>query len=156
LAAVKIMITEIKHKGQLLAIIISHKFAEPGVHFFTPAHFSQQLAYMKQPAGKLIRAHTHNTVKPDAYYTKEVLIIKHGKLRVDFYDEDRNYVESRILEAGDVIMLAGGGHGFEVLEEVEMIEVQQGPYDCKNSKTLFEGVSENEIKIRGGADDTGE
>jgi hypothetical protein len=27
-----------------------------------------------------------------------------------------------------VILLATGGHGFEVLEEIEMIEVKQGPY----------------------------
>ncbi|MCI8705025.1 MAG: hypothetical protein HFE60_12315, partial [Anaerotignum sp.] len=32
------------------------------------------------------------------------------------------------LEAGDAILLASGGHGFKVLEEVEMIEVKQGPY----------------------------
>ena len=30
------MTEEIKHNNQLLAIIISHKFDEKGIHFFTP------------------------------------------------------------------------------------------------------------------------
>ena len=66
-----------------------------------------------------------------------MLLIKKGSLRVDFYDGSRNYLESRILAAGDVILLAAGGHGFEVLEEVEMIEVKQGPYAGDNDKTRF-------------------
>ena len=48
-------------------------------------------------------------------------------------------MESRILEAGDVILLATGGHGFEVLEEIEMIEVKQGPYTGDQDKTHFYG-----------------
>ena len=70
-------------------------------------------------------------------YTQEVLFIKKGKLKVDFYNEHQNYLESRILEAGDVILLASGGHGFEVLEEIEMIEVKQGPFTGENDKTRF-------------------
>jgi hypothetical protein len=42
-----------------------------------------------------------------------------------------------VLESGDVILLSNGGHGFEVLEEVEMIEVKQGPYCGDEDKTRF-------------------
>lgn len=138
---------EIYHKETLLAIIVSNRFNKPGVHFFTPNDFSQQLAYMKHPAGKIILPHVHNPVKREVHFTKEVLFIRKGKLRVDFYDEDKNYLESRVLETGDVILLSNGGHGFEVLEEVEMIEVKQGPYAGDADKTRFEGISKDEIKI---------
>lgn len=37
---------------QILAIILRSDFCEPGLHFFTPGDFSQQLAYMRHPAGK--------------------------------------------------------------------------------------------------------
>jgi hypothetical protein len=77
-----------------------------------------------------------------------VLLIKRGRLRVDFYDDDQHYLESRILEAGDVILLATGGHGFEVLEEVEMIEVKQGPYAGDQDKTRFIGVAAERILIK--------
>lgn len=131
------MITEIKNGDQIVAIIISHHFDRPGIHFFTPPDFSQQLAYMHHPAGKVIPAHVHNAVPREVQYTLEVLFIKRGKLRVDFFDLNHNYRESRILGAGDTILLATGGHGFEVLEELEMIEVKQGPYAGDHDKTRF-------------------
>jgi mannose-6-phosphate isomerase-like protein (cupin superfamily) len=140
------MLTTITKGEQLLAIIISHRFSKPGIHFFTPDDLSQQLAYMRHPAGKEIPPHVHNPVAREVTFTQEVLFIKSGKLRVDFYDDDRTYLESRILEAGDTILLAAGGHGFEVLEEVEMIEVKQGPYAGDQDKTRFEAVDKKFLR----------
>lgn len=130
---------QIIHQGELLAIIISQKFNKPGIHFFTPDDFSQQVAYMCHPAGKVIEPHVHNPVSREVRFTQEVLFLKRGRLQVDFYDNEHNYLENRILETGDVILLAGGGHGFEALEEIEMIEVKQGPYAGELDKTRFEG-----------------
>lgn len=120
-----------------MAIIIPNNFNEPGIHFFTPNDLSQQLAYMNHPKGKVIDPHVHNPVPREVHYTQEVLFIKKGKLRVDFFDNEQNYLESRILGSGDVILLATGGHGFEILEELEMIEVKQGPYAGDQDKTRF-------------------
>lgn len=141
------MIETLKVGDQLLAVIVSHSFDRPGIHFFTPNDLSQQLAYMRHPAGKVIDPHIHNPVRRSVQYTQEVLFIKRGRLRVDFYDNDRNYIESRILQGGDVILLATGGHGFEVLEEIEMIEVKQGPYAGDQDKTRFDGISSGQVTI---------
>jgi hypothetical protein len=127
----------IEHNDHLLATIIFHHYNKPGISFFTPNELSQQLAYMRHPAGKIIEPHIHNPVPREVQYTQETLLIKRGKLRVDFYDDEQNYLESRILQAGDVILLTRGGHGFEVLEEIEMFEVKQGPYAGTNDKTRF-------------------
>lgn len=131
------MIEKILHHNQPLAIIVSSDFRKSGVHFFTDNDLSQQLAYMKHPAGKVIEPHVHNPVIREVHYTQEVLFIKKGKLRVDFYTKNQEYLESRVLVAGDVILLIQGGHGFEVLEEVEMFEVKQGPYVGDQDKTRF-------------------
>jgi hypothetical protein len=131
------MIEEIRDNGQLLAIIIRTKFDKPGVSFVTPNDLSQQLAYMHHPAGKIIEPHIHNPVAREINHTQEVLFIKQGKLRVDFYTGAREYLHSRVLEAGDVILLATAGHGFVVLEEVQMFEVKQGPYAGDMDKTRF-------------------
>jgi mannose-6-phosphate isomerase-like protein (cupin superfamily) len=141
------MIDTITNNQQLLAIIVSNRFSEPGIHFFTPGEFSQQLAHMRHPVGKVIPPHVHNPVPREVNFTQEVLFIKSGKLRVDFYDDDRTYLESRILEAGDTILLATGGHGFEVLEELEMIEVKQGPYAGESDKTRFKAVEKHLLKV---------
>jgi mannose-6-phosphate isomerase-like protein (cupin superfamily) len=132
------MVETILHDGVTLAIIVRWHFDKEGIHFFTPNDFSQQLAYMRHPSGKVIQPHVHNAVKRDVHFTKEVLFIKRGKLRVDFYTNDQFYLESRTLEAGDVILLSEGGHGFEVLEDLEMFEVKQGPYAGDMDKTRFE------------------
>ncbi len=130
-------IEKIECRGEMLALIVRDTYAKPGISFFTPNNLSQQLAYMKHPAGKVIEAHVHNPVLRAVEYTQETLFIKRGTLRVDFYDDLQIYLESRELRAGDVIMLIKGGHGFEVLEELEMIEVKQGPYAGDRDKTLF-------------------
>ena len=142
------MIETIKTGDQILAVIISRDFHEPGIHFFTPNDLSQQLAFMRHPAGKVIDPHVHNPVRRSVHYTQEVLFVKSGKLRVDFYDEAQQYLESRVLHGGDVILLATGGHGFQVLEEVEMIEVKQGPYAGDQDKTRFTGVSADRIVVK--------
>ena len=142
------MIETLKSGDQLLAVIVSRDFDEPGIHFFTPNDLSQQLAYMHHPSGKVIEPHVHNPVSRNVHYTQEVLFIKRGKLRVDFYDSAQNYLESRILHGGDVILLATGGHGFEVLEELEMIEVKQGPYAGDRDKTRFKGVAAERVVVK--------
>lgn len=142
------MITEVSHDGEMLALILSGRFNEPGIHFFTPNSFSQQLAYMRHPTGKTIQPHLHNPVPRDVQYTLEVLVLRRGRLRVDFYDRQKNYLHSRVLEAGDTILLATGGHGFEVLEEIEMLEIKQGPYVGEADKTRFTGITADQVSIR--------
>ncbi len=142
------MVENIIHNNRLLGIIIPGDFDKEGIHFFTSNDLSQQLAHMRHPQGKIIEPHVHNPVPREVQYTQEVLFLKRGKLRVDFYDEEKNYLDSRILNAGDVILLATGGHGFEVLEEIEMIEVKQGPYAGDEDKTRFTGISKDKVIIK--------
>ena len=131
------MIENVLHSGKTLAIILYANFNKEGIHFFTSGEFSQQLGYMNRPQGYVIPPHVHNSVPREVQFTKEVLFIKSGKVRVDFYDENQNYQQSRILNQGDVILLAYGGHGFEMLEPSEIIEVKQGPYAGEADKTRF-------------------
>lgn len=131
------MIERITDNDLLIAIIVSHRFNKFGVHFFTENDLSQQLAYMHHPAGTNIQPHIHLPVPREVHYTQEILVIKKGRLRVDFYGQDQRFIKSRELEEGDVLLLIQGGHGFEVLEEIEMFEVKQGPYAGKKDKLLF-------------------
>jgi len=103
---------------------------------------------MNRPQGYVIRPHLHNPVNRQVQFTKEVLFIKSGRVRVDFYDDDQNYLESRVLKNGDVVLLAFGGHGFEMIEDSEIIEVKQGPYAGEADKTRFDQVPSNKVQIR--------
>ena len=131
------MIEQIIFDDCIIAIIIHSDFNKAGIHFFTPDDFSQQLAYMNHDKGKIIQPHIHNPVSREVQYTQEVLFIKTGKIRVDFFSNEQKYIKSRILKTGDVILLSTGGHGFEMLEPTEMFEVKQGPYAGELDKMRF-------------------
>ena len=142
------MFEYINNNNKVLAIIISHGYREPGIHFFTPDDLSQQLAFMRHPVGKVIFPHVHNPIPREVHYTQEVLFIRKGKLRIDFYNDEKEYLESRVLQEGDAILLVSGGHGFEVLEELEMIEVKQGPYMGDHDKTRFDPIAVEKIQLK--------
>jgi len=131
-------IENIVHGLEPIALIIKAEFDEPGLHFFTPGSFSQQLAVMKHPKGHKLAPHVHNLVNRQVLYTQEVLLIRRGCVRVNLYSSEKEFITSRDLEAGDLILLCGGGHSFEMLEETTMIEVKQGPYAGDQDKTHFE------------------
>ena len=131
------MIEKIYWEEILYAIIIRTDYEADGIEFFTLANMSQQLGYMKRPKGYEIAPHIHKPVLRSVEYTQEVLFIKKGKLKVNFYTEQKVFFKETILFKGDVILLARGGHGFEVLDEVELIEVKQGPYAGDEDKERF-------------------
>jgi mannose-6-phosphate isomerase-like protein (cupin superfamily) len=137
--------------GQLYAIIVRASFRQPGITFFSPPELSQQLAFMSHPEGKSIAPHRHNKVTREVHFTQEVLLIQKGKLQVDFYTEAERYLESRVLCAGDIILLCSGAHGFHVLEPLEMFEIKQGPYAGENDKTRFDEAPAADIRIKGPA-----
>ncbi len=142
------MIENIKHNNLLLSVIIRAEYRKEGISFFTPENFSQQLGYMNRPQGYVIPPHVHNLVPREVSLTQEVLYIKSGQVRVDFYDDDKNYLQSAILQKGDVILLAHGGHGFEMLEQSEMIEIKQGPYCGEEDKVRFEHIASHHVTIK--------
>lgn len=140
------MIEYIHNKGELLSIIVRSGYEKNGIEFFTPNDLSQQLAYMKRPKDYIIEPHVHNPLPREVVYTNEVLLIKSGKIKIDLYDQKKSYLNSFVLEKGDVILLASGGHGIRMLEETEIIEVKQGPYLQDRDKTRFEGSKADKIK----------
>lgn len=142
------MIERITSGNVELALIVRRSFHKDGIEFFTPGTYSQQIGYMNRPAGYVIAPHVHKAVTRAVAYTKEVLFIRSGRVRVDFYTETKDYLESTVLEAGDVILLAFGGHGFEMLEPCEIIEVKQGPYAGDQDKERFTAIDRSDLKIR--------
>ena len=141
------MFEQITHNNVLLSIIIRNNFSKEGISFFTEDHFSQQLGYMNRPEGYVILPHRHNLVPRKVDLTQEVLFVKSGKVRVDFYDDTQLYLESRLLYPGDVILLAHGGHGFQMIEKSEIIEVKQGPYCGEEDKVRFQPTNLENIKL---------
>jgi hypothetical protein len=137
------MIEQILKGKVILAIIIRKSYQKDGIEFFSSENDSQQLGYMNRPKGYVIKPHKHKIVKREVHLTQEVLFIKRGSVRVDFYSDDQVYYKSSILNEGDVILLSNGGHGFKMLEKTEIIEVKQGPYIGELDKVRFDPIKED-------------
>lgn len=125
-------------KNNLMAILIPADYSSKGIEFITEDTVYQQVAYMGHAAGHNIIPHFHNKIERTVDYTCETLIIRKGILEVVLY-ENRKESHRFNMCAGDVITLYSGGHGFNVIEDVEMIEIKQGPFMGPEDKTRFEG-----------------
>ena len=56
--------------------------------------------------------------------TQEVLIIRKGKMKVDLYTPEQVHMKTIELASGDLILLASGGHRFEMLEKINLLELK--------------------------------
>lgn len=126
------------YSGQtLIAIIIRSEFDESGVSFFSPFEFSQQLGVLVHPSGFEVKPHVHKMISRDVRVTQEVLHLIRGKVEISLFDENQKSVQTCILNPGDTILLAFGGHGLRVLEPAKIIEIKQGPYAGMDDKEYF-------------------
>ena len=138
----------IKHNDLLLGMIIRVSDEKDGLNFFTPDEFQQQIGILKLPKDHRFQPHIHNEIKREIFFTYETLVIRKGKLRVDFYDTDKKYLFSDIVSSGDILLLAEGGHGFKVLEEIDFVEVKQGPFLGEKDKLKFDILPDELVRMR--------
>ena len=132
---------EIRHEGKTIAMILRSDFHAPASRFFSPADYSQQFGFLVHPGGHTIPAHFHKKIHREITLTQEVLLIKKGEIQVNLYNNQQEFLTSRLLRAGDIIFLCSGGHGFTILQDSEIVEVKQGPYSGRESdKVNFAGV----------------
>ena len=143
------MIENIIYKKKLLALIVKGNYRKKkGISFFTRKESTQQFGYMKHQKNHIIKPHLHKKRLTKISYTTEVILILKGMIRVDFYNSSEKYLFSKNIKEKDIIMLVSGGHGFKVIEDVEMIEIKQGPYSLSKDKIKFENTNEKKIKIK--------
>jgi len=132
------MIQKITYKNKILALIVKNKYIKKkGINFFTDNKLSQQVAYMNHKKGHVIQPHIHKKRLKKIYDTSEVLIILKGSMKVDFYNNKKKYLFSKILIKNDIVMLLTAGHGFKILKNCKFIEVKQGPYNPIKDKFKF-------------------
>lgn len=124
--------------GDLLAMIVRSDFRGGKYNFFTPDDFPLQMGTSFYPAGERIQPHVHIPQPRQVELVNEYVYIKSGRLELTLYSKDRTPVTKTELAAGDSLLLTGGGHGFQVLETCQLIEVKQGPYLGMDDKVKFE------------------
>ena len=131
------MIEKVEHQERLVALIIRQDYHGDAMKFFTAPESSLQLSYISHPQGHEIKAHIHNEIPRTVVQTQEVLFVKKGKVKIDFFSMAMEYLESKTLTPGDIVLMAGQGHGLTMLEPTEMVLVKTGPYLGEKDKERF-------------------
>ena len=137
----------IENNGTELGSIVRSTYHSSGIGFFSKDNDGLQLGYMNRPDNYVIAPHTHNKIKREVFFTEEILFIRSGMVRVDFYDDNQQYIISHIVRSGDIVILKAGGHGFKVIERADIFEVKQGPYLGAQDKMRFEPIDDNEVNL---------
>jgi hypothetical protein len=133
-----VKVETIKEGKSILAIIIRGSETR-GYQFFSPESFPLQVGAVSKKKGEKIRAHLHNEPIRTVRTTQEFLYIEKGRVRVSIYTNGGKIAAKRVLNKGDKILSANGGHGFEILEDSVFFEVKQGPYPgYEKAKTYLE------------------
>jgi hypothetical protein len=124
------MCLEVKEGDVVLARYIPAVAAwQDGINFFSQDNDYIQVGIWGYDTGKELKAHIHNEVKREVLWTQEVLFVRNGKLRANIFDTKEKKVAEIELNAGDVIILLRGGHGYDILEDgTQVLEIKNGPY----------------------------
>lgn len=131
------MIEKITYNNFMYAIVVRSEYRSNHIDFINDENDLLQVGYMSHKKNHKIIPHRHKDFERNINGTQEVLLIQEGRLKTNFFDEDNKEICSVILEKGDLILLLGGAHGFDVLEDLSMIEVKNGPYAGNHDKTKF-------------------
>lgn len=127
----------IEDDSELIAVVIKAAFEPSRTQFVTQVDAEQQIGFIVYRAGGTINPHEHRPMPRQIETTSETLVVRRGKLEAALYNRHRELVASRLLEAGDVLVLVSGGHGFRMKEDTVLLEVKQGPYFGMKEKQVW-------------------
>jgi hypothetical protein len=121
-----------------LAYIVSRDLLPDKTQFLTPDTLGQQMGMIVYGAGTSIPRHVHLPVVREVHGTSEVIVVRKGCCEVDIFNAEKQFIATRRLETGDIVLLIQGGHGFRMIEDTVLFEVKQGPYMGLADKVRFE------------------
>lgn len=123
-------ITEYKDGDTVLARHVPEADAwGSGLKFFSADPEFIQFGTWGYDSGKELLAHTHNRVIREVPITQEVLYVRKGRIRANIFDLKLAPVATFEAQAGDLVVMLTGGHGYDILEDgTQVLEVKNGPY----------------------------
>ena len=115
-------------KNTLLAVIIK-KFKILNRCDLTSIEEILQTSVLSLAKNNPVQPHRHSLVRRETYGTQEIWIVKKGRGIASFYDLNDDFLCSRKIVKGDMILNFRGGHGLKSLSrKMILIEIKNGPY----------------------------
>ena len=121
---------EIKEGDLVLARYVPAEEAwKDGLNFFSADQDFIQVGTWEYAQGKELKAHIHNEVSREVFWTQEVLYVRRGRIHAHVFGTTEKKVAELIVGEGDLLIMLCGGHGYDILEDgTQVLEVKNGPY----------------------------
>ena len=110
-------------------VCIPKNVKEKRIDIVPPSEY-MQLSILNMEKDKTFPPHKHIYKEvPNQAIAQESWAVLQGKVEAFFYDLDDKFLESVILEPGDVSITLYGGHTYKILEDDTLVlEYKTGPY----------------------------
>lgn len=122
------MIKEIRHKDELIALLVDNADIEDGTHPITESPAPLQALMMSRKKGHVFAKHTHAVIPRTTESLQEVIVITEGKVLVTVCLRDGQDIGAYEVSAGQFLFLVNGGYTIEVLEDARFYEFKNGPH----------------------------
>ena len=123
--------------GQSLCYLIRAKTRPRQATFITLPEAKQQVGFIVYTKDSAIPRHIHKPLERHIIGMAEVLVVRSGHCQIEVYDEQMSLFTVRTLYKNDIVLMVGGGHGFQIKEDTDLLEIKQGPYLGADDKELF-------------------
>lgn len=117
---------KITYNNTLVAVHI--KDFKDGITPLSDSDQSLQILVHKREKGSHTKAHLHKPTKRETNNLQECLVVLKGKIKIDFYDSNKNVFKTIFIGPHEVVIFMSGGHSVDVDENCEFIEVKNGPF----------------------------
>ena len=132
-------IGKIIYNKEVLAIYVRSDDWQKGLNFISHDEDSIQVGLWYYESGKKLGPHKHIRNERQINITQEMIFVKKGRVRSSIYSENNDLVETVDLNAGDLMILFSGGHGYRILEnDTQVLEVKNGPYTGLEDRVPFD------------------
>lgn len=131
------LVEHITWHDQHVATIIRDNYKPDKTTFVTPDSYYQQAGFVVYPQGGKVKRHSHLPLQRHLVGTPEALMVRKGKVEVDLFSLDKEFLGTWTLDQGDLILLVAGGHSCRCLEDTVLLEIKQGPYTGLVEKEHF-------------------
>lgn len=139
-----------EENGKRIALHIAKEEMQKGLNFYTKEDDFIQVGTWGYDSGKELQPHIHNPgVQRQIDRTQEVVSIIQGGLKATILGEQGDLLGEVVAKVGDVLIMLGGGHGYQILTDDTMVlEVKNGPYVGPELDRRRINVSTNKSKQR--------
>lgn len=142
------MSVNLMSKHRLVASVFGSSLGEyvkSGTNFVTSPDQSIQVGILHKAQGEKVSTHQHRPTVKNVTGCQEVIIVTKGQMKVDVYSPENEFIASLIISPNQIFVQYMGGHSFEVMEDVQFIEIKQGPH-CPEDKIYFNPMDHENMK----------